>query len=146
MLDLEIYCPSCRSAQTGGQFLRAYVQRYNSPPVNNLLTFGSQHMGISDVPLCGRWDMFCQIARRAARGSTVYGDWAQTNIIQVRGLPTLPCRDHWILNTVACPGRLNTSATHNDTKPISKRAVSLPRLITSGRGSVTRRTLTTCPR
>ncbi|GAW10666.1 palmitoyl-protein thioesterase [Lentinula edodes] len=29
----------------GGQFLRAYVERYNSPPVHNLLTFGSQHMG-----------------------------------------------------------------------------------------------------
>lgn len=41
-------------------------------------------MGISDVPLCGRFDVFCQIARRAAKGSTVYGEWAQNNIIQVR--------------------------------------------------------------
>lgn len=29
----------------GGQFLRAYVERYNTPPVHNLITFGSQHMG-----------------------------------------------------------------------------------------------------
>lgn len=29
----------------GGQFLRAYVERYNNPPVHNLITFGSQHMG-----------------------------------------------------------------------------------------------------
>lgn len=29
-----------------GQFLRAYVERYNSPPVHNLITFGSQHMGM----------------------------------------------------------------------------------------------------
>ena len=29
----------------GGQFLRAYVERYNSPPIHNLITFGSQHMG-----------------------------------------------------------------------------------------------------
>ena len=28
-----------------GQFLRAYVERYNIPPVHNLITFGSQHMG-----------------------------------------------------------------------------------------------------
>ena len=28
-----------------GQFLRAYVERYNTPPVHNLITFGSQHMG-----------------------------------------------------------------------------------------------------
>ncbi|KAJ3518127.1 hypothetical protein NLJ89_g44 [Agrocybe chaxingu] len=39
----------------GGQFLRAYVERYNYPPVNNLITFGSQHMGISDIPACGRF-------------------------------------------------------------------------------------------
>ncbi|KAF5325653.1 hypothetical protein D9611_000120 [Ephemerocybe angulata] len=68
----------------GGQFLRAYVERYNAPPVNNLITFGSQHMGISDVPLCGRFDVFCQIARRAARSGTVYGEWAQTNIVQAQ--------------------------------------------------------------
>jgi palmitoyl-protein thioesterase len=29
-----------------GQFLRTYVERYNMPPVHNLITFGSQHMGI----------------------------------------------------------------------------------------------------
>lgn len=29
----------------GGQFLRAYVERYNDPPVHNLVTFGGQHMG-----------------------------------------------------------------------------------------------------
>ncbi|TFK25516.1 palmitoyl-protein thioesterase [Coprinopsis marcescibilis] len=64
----------------GGQFLRAYVERYNEPKVNNLITFGSQHMGISDIPICGRYDLLCQIARRAARGS-VYGEWAQNNLV-----------------------------------------------------------------
>lgn len=29
----------------GGQFLRAYVQRFNAPPVHNLITLGSQHQG-----------------------------------------------------------------------------------------------------
>ncbi|KAJ2931262.1 hypothetical protein H1R20_g5876, partial [Candolleomyces eurysporus] len=67
----------------GGQFLRAYVERYNSPPVNNLITFGSQHMGISDIPVCGRFDVICQIARRAAKGA-VYGEWAQTNSVQAQ--------------------------------------------------------------
>ena len=28
----------------GGQFLRAYVERCNAPPVRNLITYGSQHM------------------------------------------------------------------------------------------------------
>ncbi|RPD63716.1 alpha/beta-hydrolase [Lentinus tigrinus ALCF2SS1-6] len=67
----------------GGQFLRAYVERYNTPPVNNLITFGSQHMGVSDLPMCSRWDIFCQLARRAARGG-VYTDWAQHNLVQAQ--------------------------------------------------------------
>ena len=66
----------------GGQFLRAYVERYNTPPVHNLITFGSQHMGVSDIPLCRPWDLFCQFARRAARGG-VYTEYAQTNLVQV---------------------------------------------------------------
>lgn len=66
----------------GGQFLRAYVERYNSPPVNNLVTFGSQHMGISDIPGCTRYDFLCQAARRAAK-QAVYSEWAQINLIQV---------------------------------------------------------------
>ncbi|KAI0674767.1 alpha/beta-hydrolase [Trametes maxima] len=67
----------------GGQFLRAYVERYNDPPVNNLITFGSQHMGVSDLPLCSAWDLFCQLARRAARGG-VYREWAQENLVQAQ--------------------------------------------------------------
>ena len=67
----------------GGQFLRAYVERHNNPPVNNLITFGSQHMGISDIAECKRYDFVCQLARRAAKAA-VYGDWAQENIIQAQ--------------------------------------------------------------
>jgi len=36
----------------GGQFLRAYVERCNSPPVHNLITMGSQHQGVADIPEC----------------------------------------------------------------------------------------------
>nr|GAT57761.1 palmitoyl-protein thioesterase [Mycena chlorophos] len=67
----------------GGQFLRAYVEHYNSPPVHNLITFGSQHMGISDIPACGPRDFLCQIARRAVKGA-VYSSWAQTNMVQAQ--------------------------------------------------------------
>ena len=71
-----------RMSSAGGQFLRAYVERYNSPPVNNLITFGSQHMGISDIPGCSRYDFICQAARSAAK-QAIYSEWAQNNIIQV---------------------------------------------------------------
>jgi len=64
----------------GGQFLRAYVERYDHPPVHNLITFGSQHMGVSDIPPCRRYDFVCQMARSAAK-SAVYSHWAQQNII-----------------------------------------------------------------
>ena len=58
------------------------MERHNVPPVNNLITFGSQHMGVSDLPLCSPGDVLCQIARRAARFG-VYSKYAQTNLIQV---------------------------------------------------------------
>lgn len=66
----------------GGQFLRAYVERYNHPPVHNLITFGSQHMGVSDIPPCRAHDFLCQVARNAAK-SAVYSHWAQENIVTV---------------------------------------------------------------
>ncbi|OCH91780.1 alpha/beta-hydrolase [Obba rivulosa] len=68
----------------GGQFLRAYVERYNSPPVNNLVTFGSQHMGISDLPMCGPYDLFCQLARRYAARGGVYNTWSQEHLVQAQ--------------------------------------------------------------
>ncbi|KAG2146416.1 palmitoyl-protein thioesterase [Suillus bovinus] len=67
----------------GGQFLRGYVERNNSPPVHNLITFGSQHMGVSGLPACNAWDLLCQAARRAANMG-VYSQWAQENLIQAQ--------------------------------------------------------------
>ena len=89
----------------GGQFLRAYLERYNSPSINNLITFGSQHMGISDIPACRPYDLLCQVARRAAK-SAVYGKWAQENLVQVRLLSSelgLYERVHLRLNIFEIP-------------------------------------------
>jgi len=66
----------------GGQFLRAYVERYNTPRVYNLITFGSQHMGVSDIG-CSLTDFFCQIARRAIKG-VVYSQYAQEHLVQAQ--------------------------------------------------------------
>lgn len=66
----------------GGQFLRGYVERYNRPPVRNLITFGSQHMGVADLPGCKPTDFLCKAARSAARAG-VYTNWAQHNLVQV---------------------------------------------------------------
>ncbi|CAE7101482.1 unnamed protein product [Rhizoctonia solani] len=67
----------------GGQFLRAYVERYNNPPIRSLLTFGSQHMGISDLPGCKTGDFLCWLARNTAlRG--MYTNYAQTHLVQAQ--------------------------------------------------------------
>ncbi|KAF9241649.1 Alpha/Beta hydrolase protein [Melanogaster broomeanus] len=67
----------------GGQFLRGYVERNNTPPIYNLITFGSQHMGISDLPVCSPFDLLCQVARRAAKAG-VYSEWAQDHLVQAQ--------------------------------------------------------------
>jgi len=36
----------------GGQFLRAYIERCNDPPVYNFITMGGQHQGVADIPDC----------------------------------------------------------------------------------------------
>lgn len=36
----------------GGQFMRAYVERCNSPRVKKLITLGSQHQGVMSLPGC----------------------------------------------------------------------------------------------
>ena len=43
----------------GGQFLRGYIERCNNPPVHNLVTFGSQHNGISEFQSCKTGDWVC---------------------------------------------------------------------------------------
>ena len=49
----------------GGQFLRAYVEQYNSPPVSNLVTMGGQHQGVFGIPDCSAANhTLCEIMRR----------------------------------------------------------------------------------
>ncbi|KDQ21394.1 hypothetical protein BOTBODRAFT_25833 [Botryobasidium botryosum FD-172 SS1] len=67
----------------GGQFMRAYVEWYNDPPVHNLITFGSQHMGVAGMPPCRAFDVICLMARAAANRG-VYTEWAQKNLIQAQ--------------------------------------------------------------
>ncbi|KAL8696678.1 MAG: hypothetical protein Q9201_007538 [Fulgogasparrea decipioides] len=65
----------------GGQFLRAYVQRCNKPPVHTLVTFGSQHNGISEFQNCANNDWICQSWDGYLKRNT----W--TNFVQSRLVP-----------------------------------------------------------
>jgi palmitoyl-protein thioesterase len=64
----------------GGQFLRGYVERCNNPPVRNLITFGSQHNGISEFQKCGNTDWLCKGAQALLRGGT-WSDFVQSRLV-----------------------------------------------------------------
>jgi palmitoyl-protein thioesterase len=71
----------------GGQFLRGYVERCNNPPVRNLVTFGSQHNGISEFQECDSTDWLCKAAMGIMRSST----WS--SFVQSRVVPAQYFRD-----------------------------------------------------
>ncbi|KAK0636796.1 Alpha/Beta hydrolase protein [Bombardia bombarda] len=71
----------------GGQFLRGYVERCNSPPVRSLVTFGSQHNGISAFRECGASDWVCKGAMALLRGN------AWSSLAQSRLVPAQYYRD-----------------------------------------------------
>lgn len=66
----------------GGQFLRGYIERCNDPPVRNLITFGSQHNGITQFQKCkSLTDLLCQAANALLKGSTLWSKYVQTHLI-----------------------------------------------------------------
>eukprot|EP00696_Hemimastix_kukwesjijk_P008960 gnl/Hemi2/21312_TR7074_c0_g1_i1.p1 gnl/Hemi2/21312_TR7074_c0_g1~~gnl/Hemi2/21312_TR7074_c0_g1_i1.p1 ORF type:complete len:298 (+),score=144.00 gnl/Hemi2/21312_TR7074_c0_g1_i1:37-930(+) len=49
----------------GGQFLRAYIQRCNTPKVLNLISIGGQHQGVYGMPNCiGENSTLCEMMRK----------------------------------------------------------------------------------
>lgn len=71
----------------GGQFLRAYIERCNNPPIRSLVTFGSQHAGIAEFRECGASDFLCKGAMALLRFNT----WS--SFVQSRLVPAQYFRD-----------------------------------------------------
>ncbi|KAL8793802.1 MAG: hypothetical protein Q9195_003632 [Heterodermia aff. obscurata] len=71
----------------GSQFLRAYVERCNSPRVANLVTFGGQHNGISDFQNCDSDDWLCRTWTGYLKSNT----WS--SFVQSRLVPAQYFRD-----------------------------------------------------
>ncbi|KAH6605422.1 palmitoyl thioesterase [Trichoderma cornu-damae] len=65
----------------GGQFLRGYVERCNNPPVRSLITFGSQHTGITEFKTCGTTEWLCKGAMALLKFNT----WSR--LVQGRLVP-----------------------------------------------------------
>ncbi|KAH7128689.1 Alpha/Beta hydrolase protein [Dendryphion nanum] len=64
----------------GGQFLRGFVERCNVPPVKTLVTFGSQHNGISKYQVCGPGDWLCKSWVGLLKGNT-WSDYVQSHLV-----------------------------------------------------------------
>ncbi|KAI8379736.1 Alpha/Beta hydrolase protein [Radiomyces spectabilis] len=68
----------------GGLFLRAYIERCNAPPVHRLITFGSPHGGVSDIPNCmNSRDFTCALMRTLVRRG-VYSDYVRHHVVQAQ--------------------------------------------------------------
>ena len=68
----------------GGQFLRAYVEKCThwAPKVRSLITFGSQHNGISEFERCeSATDWVCQGANALLKSSTVWSNFVQSRLV-----------------------------------------------------------------
>ncbi|TKA83934.1 hypothetical protein B0A55_00200 [Friedmanniomyces simplex] len=65
----------------GGQFLRGLLERCDGLSVRSLMTFGSQHNGISEFQVCGSYDFVCKGAVALVKGN------AWTEYVQGRVVP-----------------------------------------------------------
>ncbi|KAF2136683.1 uncharacterized protein K452DRAFT_127266 [Aplosporella prunicola CBS 121167] len=64
----------------GGQFLRAFVERCNVPPVRALVTLGSQHNGIARFQTCAPTDWLCRGAMGLLR-SNAWSGFVQRRVV-----------------------------------------------------------------
>ncbi|KAF9156727.1 hypothetical protein BG015_002086 [Linnemannia schmuckeri] len=111
----------------GGQFLRAYVQRCNNPPVHNLITVGSQHGGVSDIPGCiNLEDASCKLMRTIAR-SGVYSGYVRDHIVQAQYFKDPKKLDTYLERNIFLPDINNELAVKNE--EYKKRLQSLNRLV-----------------
>ncbi|KNC46389.1 salivary protein [Thecamonas trahens ATCC 50062] len=69
----------------GGQLLRGVVERcaHKLPPMHNLITYGGQHQGVSEIPNCEPTSELCQNAAKLA-GMGVYLPWIRDHIVQAQ--------------------------------------------------------------
>jgi len=68
----------------GGQFLRAYVERCNNPPVYNLITMGAQHQGVADIPGCTSANSTICAVVEDLLALGAYNPIVQANIVQAQ--------------------------------------------------------------
>ncbi|KAG0301845.1 hypothetical protein BGZ98_008003 [Dissophora globulifera] len=110
----------------GGQFLRAYVQRCNDPPVHNLVTVGSQHGGVADIPGCVQSDASCRLMRSIAR-SGVYSGYVRDHIVQAQYYKDPKNLQKYLERNIFLPDINNELDTKNST--YKQNLVSINKLV-----------------
>jgi palmitoyl-protein thioesterase len=72
------------------------VERCNTPPVRNLITWGSQHNGIADLPECDDGDFWCKAAFGLLKRN-LWTSYVRNNLVQAQYYRvTPPC--FWGIN------------------------------------------------
>ncbi|KAF9957020.1 hypothetical protein BGZ72_002258 [Mortierella alpina] len=111
----------------GGQFLRAYIQRCNDPPVHNLVTVGSQHGGVSDIPGCVQVeDASCRLMRTIARGG-VYSGYVRDHIVQAQYYKDPRNLERYLERNIFLPDINNELVIKNST--YAKRLSSINKMV-----------------
>ncbi|KAF9922868.1 hypothetical protein BGZ67_010224 [Mortierella alpina] len=111
----------------GGQFLRAYIQRCNGPPVHNLVTVGSQHGGVSDIPGCIQAeDASCRLMRTIAR-SGVYSGYVRDHIVQAQYYKDPKNLERYLERNIFLPDINNELVIKNST--YAKRLSNINKLV-----------------
>ncbi|KAJ3255855.1 hypothetical protein HK103_005868 [Boothiomyces macroporosus] len=67
----------------GGLFLRGLVQKCDSIKMVNLMTFGSPHAGVADIPNCEEESANCSLMRSIVK-TGVYWSWIQSSVVQAQ--------------------------------------------------------------
>ncbi|KAG0186148.1 hypothetical protein DFQ28_008250 [Apophysomyces sp. BC1034] len=99
----------------GGLFLRAYVEQCNQPPVRRLITFGSPHAGVSDIPNCmNQNDVACLLMRSIVRRG-VYSSFVQHRVVQAQYFKDTKRRQDYLENNIFLPDLNNDLALKNQT-------------------------------
>jgi len=99
----------------GGQFLRAYVERFNDPPVYNLISIGGQHQGVFGFPNCpGDNETICEIVRKMLNLGA-YDPLVQEHLVQAEYWQDPFNEDEYLKDSVFLPDINNNLAVQNET-------------------------------
>jgi len=99
----------------GGQFLRAYVERCNDPPIYNLMSVGGQHQGVFGLPKClGNNSEICEVVRKMIDYG-VYTPEVQPHLVQAEYWHDPLNEEEYLEKCVFLPDINNALTTKNQT-------------------------------